>query len=70
MYSLKYNTKLEKDEWYYIENISLKGYFLDIMNREFSSATLDQLIEIKNTDIDVIAELSDKFVVFSKSYCF
>ena len=60
------NTKLEKDEWYYIENISLKGYFLDIMDREFSSATLDQLIEIKNTDIDVIAEISDKFVVFQK----
>lgn len=36
------------------------------MNREFSSATLDQLIEIKNTDIDVIAEISDKFVVFQK----
>lgn len=50
------NTKLERDEWYYIDCFSSTNYFLPIMGESFSSAELDQLKEVKNIDIDVILE--------------
>lgn len=60
------NTKLERDEWYYIDCFSSTNYFLPIMGESFSSAELDQLKEVKNIDIDAILEKRQNLLLFQK----
>lgn len=60
------NTKLERNEWYYIESFSNTNYFIPIMSDCFSSAELDQLKEVNNTDVDVIVEKRKNLLLFQK----
>ena len=60
------NTKLEANEWYYLNDFSAKDYFLCIMNRVISTAEYNRLTEVNNTDIDVIVERRNHFVFFQK----